>query len=173
VDLGYGSSQEGSRGTEWSADFLHKTANHVYFGVGGSEFRSKDTVNGSLVPGTTSVTRSKMSSIMGLVRADLNGTPKAQTYLIGGLGWVKHSLSITADGTSLVNDSKDAFGYMAGIGLDFALNDRLLIGVEGRYQGSVRKEFPLTPEGAAVAHQPSISVPLSVFFVGLKAGIKY
>jgi len=174
VQAGNGSDQEGSQGAEWSADFLHLAANHFYVGVGGGEFHSGDNVSGTVVPNVNSTISCKMTSILGLARIDLSPSPKLMTYAIAGIGWVRNSLMITsAPATPIVDSAKETFGYAGGVGVDLALTDRLFIGVEARYQGSERQSFEMTPEGVAATGRTSISVPLSVFLVGLKAGIKY
>ncbi len=173
VDFGHGSEQEGSSGSEWSADFLHSTSPHVYFGVGGGKFRSKEQSSTALIPSANSSISARMSAVLGLVRVDINANPKVITYLIGGLGWVKHSLVINSDKGTIIDVSRDAFGFAGGLGLDYLLNDRLYLGVEGRYQGSVKQSFHTTDLGQSVTGQSSISLPLSVVLVSAKIGVRY
>jgi opacity protein-like surface antigen len=165
--------QEGTQGAEWSADFLHKAANHFYLGVGGGEFHSGDNVSGTFVSNANTTISSKMTSILALGRIDLSPNPKLVTYAIAGLGWVKNTLSVTSAPTTIVDSSKATLGYAAGLGVEFPLSDRLFIGAEARYQGSERQSYQTTPDGTAATGRTSISVPLSVFLLSLKAGFKY
>ena len=94
-------------------------------------------------------------------------------YAIAGVGWVKNTLTITSESTTLLNESEDALGYAAGAGLDLALTERVLIGIEGRYQGSPTRRFDLTPEGASATGMTSVSTPINRITLSLKAGIRY
>jgi opacity protein-like surface antigen len=110
---------------------------------------------------------------------------KFALYGIGGAGWVKNSLSVTAapnstwsdTGTSetrtFLDDSANVLGYKVGLGLDVSLTDSLVLGVEGDYEGSQKKSFSLTPQGVEATGQTSVDASVSIFSIGLKLGIKY
>jgi len=169
------SDRAGSRGTSWSADFLHATGPGTYVGLGGGEFRSNDNVSQTFVPNTNSTIRTKSSTILILTRADMPTDSRLVPYLIAGIGWARNSLSITAmpgQGT-LLEDSKNTFAYATGAGLDYALNDRLFMGIEARYQGAFKQTYDLTPQGQATTGINSIQSSMNVFLLGVKAGFKY
>lgn len=185
IQAGASSDLAGSRGTEWSADLLHPTAGSFYLGLGGGMLRSNDNQTDTFVPGAHSTITSRRSSIMVLSRTDLGPPSKMVPYLIAGIGWVRNSLTVTASptgawkdtGTSeqrtLMEDSRSTVGYVTGVGLDYALTSRIVIGIEGRYQGSIQRPFDLTPAGQAVTGISNIPTSLNTYMVGVKAGIKY
>jgi len=178
-------NQEGPRGPEWSADFLHKMSGFGYLGLGGGHFHSGDDMSETFAPNATSDLVLKTTSIMALGRIDLNPNPKLTPYLLVGVGWVQNTLTVTSvplitwpdTGTSesriLAEDSKSTLGYEAGFGLDLALTTRLFIGLEAKYQGSVKRSFNLTPAGQAATGQSQVTVPLGAILVGAKVGMKY
>ena len=169
-----GSSENiGSRGTDWSADIFHQVGPRVYWGLGGGIFRSNDRASATFIPSATTTLTSKATSILVLSRTDLGNQAKFVPYLIAGIGWVRNSLSVVTGSTKLLDDSKDTLAYATGLGLDYALNDRLVIGMEARYQGSLNENFAYTPDGNAATGQNSVHTPLTVLSVGVKAGIKY
>ena len=50
----------------------------------------------------------------------------------------------------LINDCRrNTLGYATGIGIDYAMSDRLFIGAEARYQSALKRTFALTPQGQA------------------------
>ena len=65
----------------------------------------------------------------------------------------------------LAEDSKTSLGYAAGLGLDLALNDRLFVGVEAKYQ-TVQRQFDVTPAGPKPPPALRASVPLGAFLLG-------
>jgi opacity protein-like surface antigen len=169
------SDRAGSRGTSWSADFLHATGPGTYVGLGGGQFRSNDNVSQTFVPNTTSTIHTKSSTILILTRADMPTDTRLVPYLIAGLGWARNSLSVTAmsgQGT-LLEDSHNTLAYATGLGLDYALNDRLFIGMEARYQGALKQTYDLTPQGQATTGVTSMQSSMNVFLWGVKAGFKY
>ncbi|MFA5975150.1 MAG: outer membrane beta-barrel protein [Elusimicrobiota bacterium] len=186
IQAGDRSDRVGARGTEWSANLLHHLAGkRAYWGLGGGQFRSNDNVSQTFVPNAFSTITSKATTVLVLLRTDLSAQSRFVPYFIGGLGWAQNSLSVVAvpnstwtdTGTSesrkLLKDSKNTLGYAYGLGLDYALNDRLLIGVEARYQGSLKNTYEMTPAGAAATGQNSVRAPLNLFATSVKAGIKY
>jgi len=178
-------NQEGPLGPQWSADFLHKASNYEYLGLGGGHFNSGDDISQAFAPNANSTISLKTTTIMALGRIDLAPSPKLTPYLLLGVGWIRHSLNVTATpltawsdtGTTeprvLVEDSKSTLGYAAGLGLDLALTDRLFIGIEAKYQGSVKRSFGVTPAGQAAIGQTQVTVPLGAILVGAKVGMKY
>jgi opacity protein-like surface antigen len=105
---------------------------------------------------------------------DLSPPSKLMPYFIAGVGWVENSLSVTAaPGGTLLDDSKSTIGFTTGLGMDYALNDRLFIGIDARYQTSLQRSFDLTPAGQAITGQGSVQTALDVFMLGVKAGVKY
>src|SRR5258706_9459148 len=147
IQAGGSSERAGSRGTEWSADILHSSGSRSYIGLGGGQFRSNDNVSQTFVPNTTSTISSKVSSVLLLTRVDFPSQSRTVLYAIAGLGWARNSLTLT-DRTgvgTLLDESKDTLAYATDIGLDYPLTDRLLIGVEARYQRSLKQKFFLTP----------------------------
>jgi len=174
IQAGGSSDRAGARGTEWSADFLHQTGPQVYFGIGGGHFRSDDNVSQTFVPNANSTITSKTTSILLLSRVDLAAPSRMVPYVIAGIGWARNSLSVTAvpNGT-ILEDSRDTVGFATGLGMDYALNDRLFIGIEARYQSSLQRTFDLTAVGSSTTGTNSIQTPMNVFHLGVKAGIKY
>ena len=73
----------------------------------------------------------------------------------------------------LLDDSQSTFGYAGGAGLDYTLTQALVFGVEVRYQGSLKKSYALTAQGAAATGLSSIDTSLDVLTATLKIGIKY
>jgi opacity protein-like surface antigen len=185
IQAGGSSDRDGSRGTDWSADFLHLAGPQYYFGVGGGQFRSNDNVSETFVPNANTTIRSKVSSILLLSRTDLPSQTKMVPYFIAGIGWVKNSLSVTSlpqtvwsdTGTSeqrtLVSDSKNTVGFAAGAGLDYALVQNAFIGIEFRYQSSLSRNFDLTAVGNSTVGQGSLRTSMNILMLGVKAGIKY
>ncbi len=175
IQAGGSSDRAGSRGTNWSADFLHQNGPRSYAGLGGGQFRSNDNVSETFLPNASSTITSKITSILLLTRVDLPSQSRMVIYVIAGLGWARNSLTITAmsgQGT-LMDDSRDTLAYATGLGADYALNDRLIIGVEARYQGALKRTFDLTPQGQAITGVGSVQTSMNVFMLGVKAGIKY
>src|ERR1700690_1617188 len=82
----------GSRGTDWSADFLHQADSQFSFGLGGGQFRSNDNTSTTFWPGADTVIRSRTSSILILSRTDIPSRSKMAPYVIAGVGWVKNSI---------------------------------------------------------------------------------
>lgn len=185
IQTGGSSDRLGSRGTEWSADILHSAGGPVYLGLGGGQLRSNDNVSQTFVPNAATTIRSKISSVFVLSRLDLPTQTKLLPYFIAGVGWVEDSVTITSlpkatwldTGTSerrsILDDSKQTVGFVTGLGLDYPLTDRLLIGVDARYQTSAKRTFNLTPQGAAITGQSSVQTPMNIFTFGVKAGIRY
>lgn len=185
IQAGGSSDRPGARGTEWSADILHQAAPRVYWGIGGGQFRSNDNVSQTFVPNAVSTLSSKATSILILARTDLPSRTKIVPYFIAGVGWVRNSLSVaavphstwadtgTAESRNLLSASRNTVGYMYGIGADYELTSRILIGVEARYQSSLKSTFDWTPAGTAATGQNNVQSSLSVFMAGVKAGIKY
>jgi len=179
------SERSGSRGTAWSADFLHRTAPYVAWGLGGGQFRSNDNVSQTFLANAISTITSKTTSVLLLARTDVPSSSTLTPYFIVGLGWVRNTLSVaavpgatwtdtgTTESRPLLHDSKDTFGYAYGLGLDYALNDRLVVGIEARYESSLKSTYNLTPAGSAVTGLNSIQSSLTLFTAGVKVGIKY
>jgi opacity protein-like surface antigen len=175
IQAGGSSDHAGSRGTNWSADFLHQNGPHTYIGLGGGQFRSNDNVSETFVPNASSTIRSKTSSILLLTRVDIPSRSRIVMYVLAGVGWARNSLSITAmpGQIALLEQSKDCLAYASGIGADYALSDRLFIGVEARYQGSFRRTYDLTPAGTTLTGVNSMDTSMNVILLGVKVGIKY
>jgi opacity protein-like surface antigen len=185
IQAGGSSDSAGSRGTEWSADLLHQTNGPLYLGLGGGMLRSNDNSSDTFVPGAHSTIRSRRSSILVLSRTDLGPPARMVPYLIAGIGWARNSLTVTAvpagvwndTGTSeqrtLMEESRNTVGYVTGIGLDYMMTSRIVIGIEGRYQGSIQRPFDLTPAGQAATGVSNIPTSLNSYTVGVKAGVKY
>jgi outer membrane autotransporter protein len=114
-----------------------------------------------------------MTSILALGRIDLSPNPKATPYAIAGVGWVRNSLTVTSASQVLVDDSKSTLGFALGLGMDLALTDRVFLGIEGRYQGSVKHSFDTTPAGQAATGQTQVTVPLGAYLFGAIVGVKY
>jgi opacity protein-like surface antigen len=165
--------QDGLRGTSWSLDALHQTSDRFYLGFGFGHFAS--AVNNSttfLANTTTTISSWKTSSLL-LGRLDLSKTNHFVTYAIAGLGWVKNSLNVTSAQGTIVDDSKTTLGYGGGLGLEVLITQALLIGLEARYEGSPEQHFGMTALGTASSGQTDVKTSISVFNVGLKAGIRY
>ena len=147
VQAGGSSDHLGSRGTEWSADFLHQNSARTYVGIGGGQFRSNDNVSETFVPNSSATLSSRTSTILLLTRADLSSRSKMVIYALAGIGWAKNSLQITAmpGQPAILKDSKDTLAYATGLGADYPISDRLFFGVEARYQSSMKRTFDLTP----------------------------
>ncbi len=185
VSVGNSSDELGSSGNVWSADILHLASRQTYLGLGGGQYRSGDNTSGSFIRNTQSTLAAKTSSVLILGRIDFPHSSKLVTYVIGGIGWVRNSLSITAYPTGLWNDSasaeqrtflstaKSTLGFAGGLGLDLDLTQTLVFGIEGRYQTSLKQYFDLTPEGQAATGQTSISSLLKIYTICFKVGIKY
>ena len=173
IQAGGSSDREGSRGTDWSADFFHAAGPQVYWGIGGGHFRSNDNVSQTFVPNADSTITSKTTSILILTRADLAPPARTVPYVIAGIGWVRNSLSVTTSDTTLIDQSKNTVGFATGLGLDYALSDRFFIGLETRYQYALKRTFDLTAAGSAITGTNSVQTSMSVLTVGVKAGIKY
>jgi opacity protein-like surface antigen len=174
IQAGGSSDRDGSRGTEWSADFLHQVGRQVYVGLGGGHFKSNDNVSETFVSNAESTIVSRMTSVFVLGRADLAPPSNLVPYFIAGVGWVRNSLTVTTvPGGILLEDSKNTLGFATGLGLDYALSSKLFIGIEARYQTSLKRTFDLTPAGQTVTGQGNVQTPLNIFMLGVKAGIKY
>ncbi len=185
IQAGGSSDRAGSRGTEWSADFLHQANPRLYWGLGGGQFRSNDHVSQTFVPNALSTISSRASTILILSRTDLSFGSKYVPYMIAGVGWTRHSLLVaavpgapwtdtgTSESRTLLEESKNTLGYAYGLGLDYALSDGLFIGVEARYQGSLKNTFAFVPTGVAATGQTSVQTSLNLFTAGVKAGFKY
>ena len=166
--------RQGGRGTAWSADILHQTSGAVYVGLGGGYFHSNDYVSPTFAPGTVSTIDSHAHTVLLLSRLDLTSNPKFLPYALVGAGWVDNELSVKdAGGNSLISDSKSTYGYALGLGVDIALNDRLFVGLETRYQSGPKQSFSLSPEAQALTGAGSVETRSTVFLLGLKAGVKY
>jgi len=177
--------QEGPRGPEWSADFLHESSERVYVGIGGGHFHSGDEVSQTLVPNTDATFSTRMTSILALGRLDLSSNPKLMPYAIVGIGWVRYSLVVqgvpatswsdtgTSESRTLVDDAKNTVGYTAGLGVDLAVTDRLYIGIDARYQGAVKQHFDTSAAGQVATGTKELTVPLGAFLLGAKVGVKY
>jgi opacity protein-like surface antigen len=175
IQAGGSSDRAGSRGTAWSANFLHQAGPRYYVGLGGGQFRSNDNVSGTFVPNTPSTISSKITSILILTRVDIPSQSRLTPYVIAGIGWARNSLTVTArsgPGT-LLDDSRNTVAYASGVGADYALSDRLFIGVEARYHNALKRTFTLTPQGQTTTGQSSVQTSLGVFMLGARAGIKY
>ena len=165
--------QDGLRGSFWSADALHHVSNQLYLGMGIGHFHSADNNSSTFIANTLSTISSQKTSTLLLGRMDLVPGTRITPYAIAGLGWVKNSLTVASDQGTLVDESKSTFGYTGGLGVDVLLSDRLLIGVEARYEGSPAQHFALTPTGQAASGQMDLRTSIDLFSFGLKAGIKY
>jgi len=177
--------QDGLRGTSWSADGLHHVSNSFYLGFGFGHFSSEDNQSSTFILNKVSTVSSKKTSSLLLGRMDFGANARFVPYAIAGLGWVQNSLTVTAlpasswddTGTSeartFVDQSKSTLGYAGGLGLDVLLSDRLLIGIEARYEGSPVQHFAMTSAGAAASLQTDLRTSADLFSVGIKAGVKY
>lgn len=185
IQAGGSSDRAGSRGTEWSADFLHQANPRLYWGLGGGQFRSNDNVSQTFVPNAISTLSARSSTILLLSRTDLSSGSKYVPYMIAGVGWTRHSMLIaavpetswadtgTSESRTLLEKSKDTLGYAYGLGLDYALTDALIIGVEARYQGSLKNTFDFSPAGVAITGQNNVQTSLNTFTASVKVGFKY
>src|SRR5258708_148887 len=175
LQAGGSSERAGSRGTDWSVDSLHHYNDRTSFGFGGGQFRSNDHVSETFIPNTSSTISSKITSILILSKVDFPSQSKMTLYVIAGIGWSKNSILITdRTGTgTLMDQSHDTMAFATGMGADYPLSDRLVIGVEARYRSSLKRTFDLTPAGRALTGVGSIQSPLNVFTLGVKAGIRY
>jgi len=165
--------RDGLRGSFWAFDAMHHISNQLYLGVGIGHFTSADNNSATFIPNANSIIDSRKTSSLLLGRMDLIPGGRWVPYAIAGAGWVKNSLTVTSDQGTLVDDSKSTLGYAGGLGLDLILGDRLLIGIEARYEGSLAQTFGMTPTGVAASGQTGVRTSLNLFLVGLKAGVKY
>jgi len=95
-------------------------------------------------------------------------------YAIVGLGWVKNSLTVySSQQGTIIDDSKSTVGYAGGLGVDLLLTDRLILGVEARYEGSPAQHFGMSAAGAAASGVTDVRTSANLFTIGLKAGVKY
>jgi len=173
IQAGGSSDREGARGTDWSADFLHQAGPQVYWGIGGGHFRSDDNVSQTFVSNANSMITSKTTSVLLLSRVDLAPPSRMVPYAIAGIGWVRNTLSVTSEQGTIIDDSKNTVGFATGLGMDYALSDRLFIGLEARYQSSLKSTFDLTAMGSSTTGTSSVQTSMSVLMQGVKAGIKY
>ena len=178
IQVGGSAENEGDRGHAWSADWLHQTGPQVYWGLGGGHFNSEDHTSSTFVPvpNTVSTISSRSTSIFLLSRIDLSPSPKLVPYAIVGTGWDRTSITASAASavtTTLIDDTHSTLGYMVGVGIDLPLTSHLLIGAEARYEGALQRNFDLTPQGQALTGQGSVQSTMKVFFLNVKAGIKY
>ena len=165
--------RDGLRGTFWTFDALHKVSDRFYFGVGIGHFTSADNNSSTFVANSESTLDSRKTSSLLLGRMDLIPGGRWVPYLIAGAGWVKNSLTVSSDQGTLVDDSKSTLGYVGGFGMDLILGDRLLLGLEARYEGSLAQTYAMTPVGIAASGQTGVRTSLNLFLIGLKAGVKY
>lgn len=172
-DLREAVDQEGPRGPQWSADILHKMSPGLYLGLGGGHFVSADDMSNIFASGASSNQSLKMTSILGLGRIDLGPNPKLTPYAIAGLGWVRTSLAVTSGSQVLVDESNSTLGYALGLGMDLPLTDRLYIGIEGRYQNSIKHTFNTTSAGLAATGQSQVAFSSGAYLFSAKVGIKY
>jgi opacity protein-like surface antigen len=178
IQAGGSSEREGDRGHAWSADWLHQSGPQVYWGLGGGHFTSDDHTSSTFVsvPNTNSTISSKSTSIFLLSRVDLSASSRLVPYVIVGTGWDSTSITATAATaapTTLIDESHSTLGYLVGGGIDLPFTDHLYIGAEARYQGAFQRNYDLTPAGQALTGQGAVQSTMKVFFLSLKAGIKY
>jgi len=173
IQVGGSAENPGDRGHAWSADWLHQNGPYVYWGIGGGHFNSEDHTTTTFVPTKLSILSTRSTSIFLLSRVDLTPPSKLVPYVIFGTGWDRTSISATAGSTPVIDESHSTLGYMAGGGIDWPLTDRLFIGAEARYQSALQRNYDLTPEGQALTGQATVQSTMKVFFLNLKAGIKY
>src|SRR5450755_58939 len=64
MQAGGSSDHIGSRGTDWSADFLHQADPQFSFGIGGGQFRSNDHESTTFLPAADTTLRSRTTSIL-------------------------------------------------------------------------------------------------------------
>jgi opacity protein-like surface antigen len=175
----------GSRGPEWSVDIMHRIARQLSLGLGGGHFSSGDNTSTTWVSNTNSTLSSHMSTVFILGRLDLAPNPKFIPYLLAGVGWARSSLSATATPVStwadtgtaesrlILDDAKISLGYAAAAGVDIALNDRIFVGVEARYQAATARNFDLTAQGRAVTGQNNVDSAIKMIILGVKAAVRY
>ena len=180
------SDRAGSQGDVWSADIMHHVNYQFYLGLGGGQFRSSDNVSQTYLPNANSSISTRSSSIFILSHQDLPASsPNLVPYVLGGIGWVRNTLTITAipvapwpdTGTSeqrtLMEDSRDSIGIAAGAGMDWTLTSALFFGGEVRYQYALARSFSTTPKGQSTTGQSSASSSMNNLFYSLKLGVKY
>ncbi len=175
IQAGGSSDTAGSRGTNWSADLMHRVGPRSYLGIGGGQFRSNDNVSQTFVPNSNSTLSSRSSSVLLLTRVDIPARSKMIPYALAGIGWGRNTLTVTdrLGAGTIIDQSKDTLAFATGLGLDYPLTDRLLIGIEGRYQSALKKSFSLSPAGRALTGTDSIQSSLNVLMWGVKVGIQY
>jgi len=167
------SEQDGLRGSYWSLDALHHASDRFYLGFGTGHFSSADNNSSTFAAHTNSTISSHKTPLMILGRMDFGAESHFVPYAIVGLGWVKNSLTVTSDQGTLIDQSKSTLGYSGGLGMDIILGDRLLVGLEARYEGSPAQHFAMTSLGAAASGQTDVHTSINLFSVGLKAGVRY
>src|ERR1035437_5585917 len=95
VSVGQSSEAEGSRGTDWSLDALHRISPRLYLGMGSGRFSSSDNVSSTFLATAAATTlSSKITSTLVLGRIDLSASGNSALYAIAGVGWVKNTLTI-------------------------------------------------------------------------------
>jgi opacity protein-like surface antigen len=167
--------QDGLRGTSWSFDALHQASEYFYLGFGFGDFSSADNNSTTFIPGNTvSTIDSQKTSTLILGRMNLGASSHFLPYAIAGLGWVKNSMTVYNSGQgTVIDDSKSTFGYAGGLGVDLLLTDRLILGMEARYEGSPAQHFGMSAAGAAASGVTDVRTSANLFTVALKAGVKY
>ena len=167
------SEQNGLRGSLWSLDALHPISDDAYLGMGIGHFGSKDNNSAAFIPGSVTTISSSKTSTLLLGRKDLLQGYRFVPYAIAGIGWVKNSLKVSTPEGTLVDETKNAFGYVGGLGLDLLMTQRWVLGIEARYEGSPSEAYDLTDYGQATTGLSEFRTPISLFSAGLKIGYKY
>jgi outer membrane immunogenic protein len=116
--------------------------------VGGLEvdYTSADLNQSSLItlPGFNLVSRQAKVDELASARGRLGwaALPNVLLYGTGGLGFGHASGSLSAPGTFSTSADENAFGWVAGTGLEYRLFERLLLRAEYLHYGLGRVSFP-------------------------------
>nr|AEQ20592.1 hypothetical protein [uncultured bacterium CSLF42] len=185
LQAGPDDQQLGGSGLAWSIDALHQMGKYFDIGLGGGHYHSSPNQSTLFLPNSTTALSSRSTNILLLGRINFNAGSRGTFYAIGGLGWARNTLALTASpatpwtdtGTMesrvLINTSKDTFCYMGGVGLELPLWGSFLIGGDIRYQGTTSAGYSLTPSGASLVGRTDLRTAVNAILMSLKVGIKY